>query len=169
VNTLIDNAVVLDATNNLHTRRSDAVPTMMILAGSDDWLSGRRLQAKTNRFQRIYDSENSSSQILTLRVIYHALSALFRYIWQVTNSLIANVHLSQASRPHIMLNIVRKLGCTMWQSQCTTNTYSSAELEVKTPTSRCAQCIRTGFSHSEICSYVHIIPFHCFLPLIRRV
>lgn len=76
MNILIDNAVVLDATNILHTRRSDALPTMMTLAGSDDWLSRRGLQGKTNRFQRIYDSENCSSQILTLRVICHALSAL---------------------------------------------------------------------------------------------
>jgi hypothetical protein len=73
VNTLIDNAV---PTNNLHARRSDAVPTMMILAGSDDWLRRRDLHGKTNRFQRIYDSENSSSQFLTMRVICHALSAL---------------------------------------------------------------------------------------------
>lgn len=76
VNTLIDKAVVRDTTNNLHTRRSDAVPMMMILVGSDDWLTRRGLQGKTNRFQRIYDSENSSSQIVTLRVICHALPAL---------------------------------------------------------------------------------------------
>jgi len=60
VNTLMKNVVVREATYNLHTQQSDSVPSMRILAVSDNWLRRGGLQAKTNRFQCIYDSENSS-------------------------------------------------------------------------------------------------------------